>query len=60
MPRKEQKPRELLADQELIGFTRRSGGDGQVVQRASSAKVLTKAGLREELEQAARPRQGGK
>lgn len=34
-----EKPKELLADQELIGFTRHSSGGEQVLRRASSAKV---------------------
>ena len=53
MPRNEPKPKELLANQELIGFTKRSGGGGQLVERASSAKVLEKSKLLEEPEQAA-------
>jgi hypothetical protein len=33
------KPKDLLSDYELIGFTRRLGSGEQVVRRASSAKV---------------------
>jgi hypothetical protein len=33
------KPKDLLSDYELIGFTRRLGKGDQVVRRASSAKV---------------------
>jgi hypothetical protein len=50
MPKKERKPKELLADQELIGFARRSDSDDQAVQRAGSAKVFSKPRLRQELE----------
>jgi hypothetical protein len=56
MPKTERKPKDLLADRELIGFARRHDTDGQVVQRASSAKVTEKARLREEPEQAAATR----
>ena len=33
------KPKDLLSEYELIGFTRRLGSRDQVVRRASSAKV---------------------
>lgn len=56
MPKTERMPKELLADQELIGFARRRGSDDQSIQRASSAKVLVKGRLHEELEQAAASR----
>jgi hypothetical protein len=53
MPKTERKPKDLLAEHELIGFARRRDGDGQVIQRASSAKVTEKSRLREDPEQAA-------
>jgi hypothetical protein len=33
------KPKQLLTDHELMGFTQRLGDGSQVVRRASSAKV---------------------
>lgn len=45
MPSKERKPKELLANQELLGFTQLLGCANQIVQRASSAKVTLKSAL---------------
>jgi hypothetical protein len=50
MSKTERKPKDLLADRELIGFARRHHSDDQVIQRASSAKVFEKGRLRKELE----------
>lgn len=55
MPRKERKPKDLLADRELIGFARRDGDDDRVVERASSAKVLAKGALRDKPEKPVAP-----
>jgi len=53
MPENKRKPKDVLADQELIGFARRDGGEDQALQRASSAKVLLKGALRDKPEQPA-------
>ena len=53
MPENQDSPKELLADQELLGFAPHFSGDGQRVQRASSAKVFGKSLLRDRPEQAA-------
>ena len=62
MPENQPKPKDLLSNEELIGFTRRKGSNDQVVRRASSAKVYTKSMQREGPEQVAvsrPPRPGG-
>jgi hypothetical protein len=61
MANKQRTAKELLAKQDLIGFTRVSGSSDQILQRASSAKVTEKSRLRGLEKQAASssPRRSG-